>query len=219
MPTEPRSQCSFCRVCGSDVCVASRASAKPTALTLRWWSEADGWPAVGAWAAESRHARSPTAECQTNVVLPVRSAIFPGGVTECSGRKMSVLTVIGRRSLFPPGRAKPRGILRCLARAKHRGLLLVLAGRSLAAILPCPGRHAEHRAILRVLVGRSLATVGVLLFGRARAVLTVSRLNSAGMQCNARGACVAISETEWRQRFRSRSQSSCAGGAVPALGA
>ena len=60
----------------------SRVSAKPTILTLRWWSEAEGWSAVGAWAAESSHARSPTAECQTNLVLSVRSGIFPSGEME-----------------------------------------------------------------------------------------------------------------------------------------
>ncbi len=44
-----------------------------------------------------------------------------GAPAECSVRKMAVLTVIADC----PGRAEPRGLLRCLARAKHRGLLLV----------------------------------------------------------------------------------------------
>ena len=60
----------------------SRASAKPTILTLRWWSETAGWSAVGAWADESSHACSPTAECQTNLDLSVRSGIFPSGEME-----------------------------------------------------------------------------------------------------------------------------------------
>jgi hypothetical protein len=34
----------------------------------------------------------------------------------------------------PRRQAEPRAVLRCLARAKHRGLLLVLVGRSLATI-------------------------------------------------------------------------------------
>ena len=62
-----------------------------------------------------------------------------GAPAECSGRKMVVLTVIGRRSLHPPGQAEPRGLLRCLARAKHRGLLLVHVGRSLATSCLFPG--------------------------------------------------------------------------------
>ena len=207
MPTEPGSQRSYCRVCWflrrcsqhgrselkrqSDrfprseesraVCRAvrwaSRGSAKPTALTLRWWSEADGWPAVGAWAAEISRARSPTGECQTNLIFPVRSATFPGGETErqrsVATGKMGVLTAIAGvlpgRSLAgycwswpdevsrpiarPRRQAEPRAVLRCLARAKHRGLLLVLAGRSLAAIL------------LVLADMRSIAASGFLNFG------------------------------------------------------
>jgi len=78
----------------------------------------------------------------------VRSAILPGGETK---RQRSVASGKWPCSRLLPiclGRAEPRGLLRCprrqakpravlrrLARAKHRGLLLVLAGRSLAAIL------------------------------------------------------------------------------------
>jgi hypothetical protein len=98
--------CSFMptrRVADGCICKwRSRGSAKPTILTHRWWSEADGWSAVGAWAAESSHARSPTVECQTNQLAlgppSVRSAIFPSGEMERQRNvavgKMAVLTVI-----------------------------------------------------------------------------------------------------------------------------
>ena len=56
-----------------------------------------------------------------------------GAPAECSVRKMAVLTVIADGL----GRAEPRGLLRCLARAKHRGLLLVHVGRSLATSCWC----------------------------------------------------------------------------------
>jgi len=93
---------------------------------------------MGAWAAISRPARSLPARCQTNVVLPA-------GSSSPSPRLLPV----------PRRQAEPRAVLRGLARAQHRGLLLVLADmRSIAAILP-------------VLVGRSLATSGFLFSGGA----------------------------------------------------
>jgi hypothetical protein len=130
----------------------SRDSAKPTILTLRWWSETAGWSAVGAWADESSHACSPTAECQTNQLAlgppSVRSAIFPSGEMErqrnvavgkwpcsrlllmsCTGRSLAVLLLAGRTEsrghiACLRRQAKPRAVLPCLARAEHRGLLL-----------------------------------------------------------------------------------------------
>ena len=59
--------------------------------------------------------------------------------------------------------------MRCLARAKHRGLLRVLAGRSLAA------NRRNRIAILLVHVGRSLATSCWCFFGCAR--------SEAGLGC------------------------------------
>ena len=91
-------------------------------------------------------ARSLAAKCQTNLVLSVRSAIFPNGETErqrsvavgkwpCSRLlPMSWPGEASRPIACPRRQAEPRAVLRCLARAKHRGLLLVLADmRSIAA--------------------------------------------------------------------------------------
>ena len=64
----------------------SRASAKPTFLTLRWWSETAGCAMKGQKGNRDRRLCSPTAECQTNQLglgpPSVRSAIFPNGETE-----------------------------------------------------------------------------------------------------------------------------------------
>ena len=75
---------------------------KPSVLTLRWWSGADGWPAWGEREAESSRACSPTAECQTDVVCGVRSARFRSAAHEswpCS------------RLLLALGRTKSRGLM------------------------------------------------------------------------------------------------------------
>ncbi len=97
-------------------------------------------------------ARRVTLRCQTNLVLSVRSDILPGGEMERQRRVASgkwpcsrlMPIVLAGRSL-----AAYCGVL---PRAKHRGLLLVLAGRSLAA------NRRNRIAILLVHVGRSLAT-------------------------------------------------------------
>jgi hypothetical protein len=60
----------------------SRASAKPANLTLRRQSVVRGLRRDGCMGAIGRPARSLAAKCQTNLVLSVRSAIFPGGETE-----------------------------------------------------------------------------------------------------------------------------------------
>ncbi len=145
MTTKPRSRCvhvrRVCWTCSRN----SRASAKPKFLTLRWWSETAGCAVKGQKGNRDRRLCSPTAECQTNLVLSVRSAIFPNGEMErqrnvavgkwpCSRlMPMSWPGEASRTIACPRRRRSLAPYCRCLARAKHRGLLLVLAGRSLAA--------------------------------------------------------------------------------------
>ena len=115
----------------------SRVSAKPTILTLRWWSETAGCAMKGQKGNRDRRLCSPTAECQTKLVLGVRSAIFPRSEMErqrnvavgkwpCSRIIADVLAVakpcgpIGRHRLHPPAREQrlvgycfwPDGVLR-----------------------------------------------------------------------------------------------------------
>jgi hypothetical protein len=120
---------------------------KLTILTLRWWSEMAGCAMKWQKGNRDRRPCSPTAECQTNLDLPVRSAIFPSGGMErqrsvavgkwpCS-RLLPCLVRAEPRGLLLAGRTEPRGhiaclrrqaepraVLPCLARAEHRGLLL-----------------------------------------------------------------------------------------------
>jgi hypothetical protein len=130
--TTERTMCVVCRTGSSPSCQFRRI-ADDAFLTLRWWRETAGCAMKGQKGNRDRRPCSPTAECQTNLVLPVRSAIFPSGETKCSGRKMAVLTVISGvlagRSLAAlllglRRQAEPRAVILCLARAKHRGLLL-----------------------------------------------------------------------------------------------
>ena len=139
MPTEPRSQRLLCRVCWTRS-RRRRDSAKPTTnLTLRRQSVVRGLRRDGCMGALGRTARSLTAKCQTNLVLPVRSAIFPNGETErqrsvavgkwpCSRLLLMSCPGGAARTIACCGRTESRGLLRCLARAEHRGLLL--AGRT-----------------------------------------------------------------------------------------
>ena len=97
---------------------------KPTNLTLRWWSETAGCAMKGQKGNRDRRPCSPTAECQTNLDLSVRSAIFPGGEMERQ-------------------RNAARGKWPC-----SRLILMPCTGRSLAVLLLCPRRQAEPRAVL-----------------------------------------------------------------------
>ena len=134
MPIPPRSR-------WAHLPKAQSRQRKPTILTLRWWSETEGWSAVGARAAESSHACSPTAECQTNLVLSVRSAIFPS-----DGMERQRNAAVGK---WPCSRL----------------MLVSCTGRSLAVLLLCPRRQAEPRAVLLMPCPRA-TTRGLLLAGR-----------------------------------------------------
>jgi hypothetical protein len=129
----------------------AQRSARPTFLTLRWWSETAGCAVKWQKGNRDRRPCSPTAECQTNLVLPVRSGIFPSGGME---RQRSVAV----------GKCPCSRLLLCLAPGEASRCYCWLAGRSLTAILLCLAR-AEHRGLL--LAGRSLAAI--LLF-RARTI-------------------------------------------------
>jgi len=72
--------------------------------------------------------RSPAKGCQTNLIFPAGGGQF---------RKRSL------RSAAKAGH--PRDYCASLARAKHRGLLLVLVGRSLATKFETPGRARSAR--------------------------------------------------------------------------
>ena len=102
--------------------------------------------------------RSVTLRCQTNLVLSVRSDILPGGEKErqrsvasgkwpCSRLLLMFWPGGASRPIARPRRqAEPRAVLRCLARAKHRGLLLVHVGRSLATSCWCSLGRARSEA-------------------------------------------------------------------------
>ena len=135
MTTEPRSRC-VSRLPGLRTrSRRSRASAKPTNLTFRRQSVVRGLRRDGCMGAIGRPARSLAAKCQTNLVFPAGSASFGAKPHRRSSESWTVPAIIAwlRRQ------AEPRAVLRCLARAKHRGLLLVLGDmRSIAPILPVP---------------------------------------------------------------------------------
>jgi hypothetical protein len=141
---------------------------------------------MGAWAALGRPARSLAAKCQTNLVLSVRSATFPNGETErqrsvavgkwpCS--RLMPLSWPGEASrpiACPRRQAEPRAVLRCLARAKHRGLLLMswpICGAS---------RPLES-----------------FCFGRARRILTVSPVCGRRNEAIALRRCLRIAAAKW----------------------
>jgi hypothetical protein len=131
---------------------------KPTNLTLRWWSGTAGCAMKGRKGNRDRRPCSPTAECQTNLGLPVNSVSFLAQPAErrkagrfhgyCCGlapgeaSRCYCLAFGDRRSLAPYWQAEPAPTG---PRATTRGILL-LAGRSLAAILLL-GRYAEHRGL------------------------------------------------------------------------
>ena len=151
---------------------------KPTNLTLRWWSGTAGCAMKGRKGNRDRRPCSPTAECQTNLGLPVNSVSFLAQPAErrkagrfhgyCCGlapgeaSRCYCLAFGDRRSLAPYWQAEPAPTG---PRATTRGILL-LAGRSLAAILLL-GRYAEHRGL------------PVFLPPRARACCASKRTRSA----------------------------------------
>ena len=147
MPTPPQSQQHFA---GSRFPAQSRQR-QPSFLTPRRQSVGRGLRRDGNMGALGRPARSLPPWCQTNLVLPVSSAVSVRCNAACEMEAVQK---------WPISRLLP-----CLVRAEPRGLLLALAGRSLAAILLCLAR-AEHRGLL-LLAGRSLAAF--LLF-RARTI-------------------------------------------------
>jgi hypothetical protein len=95
---------------GSTPSCQRRREADSSFLTLRRWSGTAGCAMKWQKGNRDRRPCSPTTECQTNLVLSVRSAIFPNGETE---RQRSV--AVGKwpcsRLMLCPGRAKPRGLL------------------------------------------------------------------------------------------------------------
>jgi len=192
MPTPPHSQRQFCRVCWT----RSRRSRDSASRQSDSSTAERSARAATRWVPGPRSADLHAA-CRRGVRLmwfyQRGRAARPRGYCPSSALG-GASRRIGRRSLHPP------------ARAKHRGLLLVLADmRSIAAIL-------------LALVGRSLATSGLLLSGgRARAVLTVSPVCGRQNEARALRRCLRIAVAEW-SGCRPASQSSCAGGTVLTLG-
>jgi len=86
---------------------------------------------------------------------------------------MTDLTVIGRRSMHLPGRAKPRGHIACLRRQAEPSAVLLL------------GRYAEHRGLWN------------LFLGRARRYLTVSAVCGRRNEAIALRRCLRIAAAEW----------------------
>jgi hypothetical protein len=143
MPTPPQSQQDFA---GSRFPAQSRQR-KPTILTPRRQSVGRGLRRDGNMGALGRPARSLPPWCQTNLVLPVSSAIsvrrnaacemeavrkWPISrllLMSCTGRSLAVLLLVlgDRRSLAP--------YCCCLAREQRLAGYCLLAGRSHAAIL------------------------------------------------------------------------------------
>ena len=76
--------------------------------------------------------RSLAAKCQTGLVFSVSPDSFVK-------RKLAGLTAIGRHSLHPPGRAKPRGVWSLCGTGAHESLLTVL---------PVCGRRNERSGSL-----------------------------------------------------------------------
>jgi hypothetical protein len=92
---------------------------------------------------QADRARSVTLRCQTNLVLSVRSAIFPSSEMELQRSvavgKWSCSRLLAGGACTHRARRSLAAYCRCLARAKHRGLLLVHVGRSLATSCLFPG--------------------------------------------------------------------------------
>ena len=130
----------------------SRVSEKPMNQTLRRQSVVRGMRRDGCMGAIGRPARSLAAKCQTNLVLSVRSAIFPGGETERQRSVASGKWPCSRLLLmsWPGGASRPTTVSSATGGASRR----------IAVYCPCEA----SRATTGPLVGRSLATIGVLLF-------------------------------------------------------
>jgi hypothetical protein len=137
---------------------------KPTILTPRRQSEVRGLRRDGYMGAPARPARSLTARCQTNLDLPVRSAIFPSGGMErqrnaavgkwpcsrlmlvsCTGRSLAVLllVLVGRSlaTILPAGRTKSRGLFAFRARTICVLTVSTVCGRRNAAKWKCSLRN------------------------------------------------------------------------------
>jgi len=149
MPTPPRSQRQFCRVCWTHS-RRSRASASHESESppMERSGMMAGFGAI--MAIRDSRPRSPATGSQTNIVLPAGSG-------SPSPRLLPVLGV--RRSLAPYWQVEPAPTGPCAA------------SRAIA----CPGRYAEHRGHIAGLGRAKPRDLWLLAFrGRARAVLTVS---------------------------------------------
>ena len=130
MPTPPQSRQHFA---GSRFPAQSRQR-KPTILTLRWWSETAGCAVKWQKGNRDRRLCSPTAECQTNLFLPVSSAVSVRCNVACEMEAVQKWP-ISRLLPRPRRQAEPRAVMpmSCPCEAS-RAIAGPLAGRSLAAI-------------------------------------------------------------------------------------
>jgi len=142
MTTKPRSRCPTlpCLLASFPASARQREANCSDSSTAEWSARVATRWCMGALGST---ARSLMARCQTNLVLSVRSGIFPSSETErqrsiavgkwpCSRLlPMSWPGGASRPIACPRRQAKPRAVyLRCLARAKHRGLLLACPGEA-----------------------------------------------------------------------------------------
>jgi hypothetical protein len=124
-----------------------RASANAIFLTPRRQSVGRGLRRDGCMGALGRPARSLPPWCQTNLVLPVSSAVSVRCNAACEMEAVQKWP-ISRLLPRPRRQAEPRAVMPMSGPCEaSRAIADVLAGRSLAAILPCPGRYAKHRGL------------------------------------------------------------------------
>ena len=132
MPTPPQSQQQFA---GSRFPASSRQR-QPIFLTPRRQSVGRGLRRDGNMGALGRPARSLPPWCQTNLVLPVSSAVSVRCNVACEMKAVQKWP-ISRLLPRPRRQAEPRAVMpmSCPCEAS-RAIAAVLAGRSRAAILP-----------------------------------------------------------------------------------